>query len=130
MRQSRIATLLHGKDTINNVNYANFIYERAKATANKIYQQRGWVDASVIGIDFGAMDVGASQQAACGVEVAASGEGHRGEGVTQAVLSRQLQYDWYLHFLHSKKPMGQDVAGANYITCHKAQPYNYNCQQE
>ncbi len=83
-----------------------------------------------IGIDFGAMDVGASQQAACGVEVAASGEGHRGEGVTQAVHSRQLQYDWYLHLLHSKKPMGQGIAGANYITYHKAQPYNYNCQQE
>ncbi len=103
MRQSRIATLLHGKDT-------------------PLHHH--------IGIDFGAMDVGASQQAACGVEVAASGEGHRGEGVTQAMLSRQLQYDWYLHLLHSKKPMGQGIAGANYITCHKAQPYNYNCQQE
>ncbi len=94
MRQSRIATLLHGKDTMKNINYAHFIYERTMAAAAKIYQQRGWVDASVIGIDFGAMDVGASQEAACGVDVATSGEGHRGEGVTQAVLSRQLQYDW------------------------------------
>ncbi len=47
MRQNYIATLLHGKDTMNNIIYAHFIYERAKATAAKIYQQRGWVDASV-----------------------------------------------------------------------------------
>ena len=38
-----------------------------------------------IGIDFGAVDVGVSQEAARGVEVAASGEGHRGEGVTRAM---------------------------------------------
>ena len=38
-----------------------------------------------IGIDFGAVDVGMPQKAARGIEVAASGEGHRGEGVTRAM---------------------------------------------
>ena len=38
-----------------------------------------------IGIDFGAVDVGVPQKAARSVEVAASGEGHRGEGVTRAM---------------------------------------------
>ena len=38
-----------------------------------------------IGIDFGAVDIGVSQEAARRVEVAASGEGHRGKGVTRAV---------------------------------------------
>ena len=38
-----------------------------------------------IGINFGTVDVGVSQEAARGVEVAASGEGHRGEGVTRAM---------------------------------------------
>ena len=38
-----------------------------------------------IGIDFGAVDIGVSQKAARGIEVAASGEGHRGKGVTRAV---------------------------------------------
>ena len=38
-----------------------------------------------IGIDFGAVDVGVPQKTARGVEVAASGEGHRGKGVTRAV---------------------------------------------
>lgn len=38
-----------------------------------------------IGINFGAVDAGVSQKAARGVEVAASGKCHRGEGVTRAV---------------------------------------------
>ena len=38
-----------------------------------------------IGIYFGAVNVGVAQEAARGVEVAASGEGQRGKGVTRAV---------------------------------------------
>ena len=38
-----------------------------------------------IGIDFGAVNVGVPQKTARGVEVAASGEGHRGKGVSRAV---------------------------------------------
>ena len=43
-----------------------------------------------IGIDFRAVDIGVSQEAACGVEVTASGEGHRGECVTRAVKADVL----------------------------------------
>ena len=38
-----------------------------------------------IGIDFSAVDVGVPQEAARRIEVAASCERHRGEGVTRAV---------------------------------------------